>query len=673
MWKRRTYRNFSDEDEDRRRRKRRFFIFFLLLALVLIGGVIGLVVGLTQDSQITTSTTVPTTTTTTTTTDTTTTTTTTTDTTTTDTIITTTPVPIFSLTCPFDNVLPGLALDPADAIPAVLGNAMYIATNPCANLSLTYVDSPVTGFLKRNVIGGGLNLTSFPPMYPIPSLHMPSIGFMKGHVNAFSKRSLTNPLDFTALVGYFNTTFSFNTSFNTAFRMGYASVATDGIFRYFINVGMEMTKIVQHDYYNLDGNVAIINVGEIFNTSSPCYMHVSWTNTSHYQRRMRSFLGRFSILYVPLDVSDNATVFCLVISNTNDISGGGAYGYEIPITYPVIGLTRLDIGIYKTHYKITFDALGEPQVGGVNAARYANVYILNATALFNMEFIVHSCSGMQSLFSGRQDYSLSPVHDGDGICEQSDLYGSEFMGIRGLDYMLQLNQISDFSTCAFNGQQFFLYSGPIPVSDLNISTASITATNGVLLDAGLRSIQSTCGIGTRYTAAITYNLDSLYSGIAVFGSGIGNTSNFIFDLSQKQISIFGGTPMYGASLYGDQAFYLSFYQVSNQTTSTNFMYIYQTRRDIITNRTFIGDGPMTMINNVNLINVGIDTVPNKFEFTLSGMRNSTAPGAFDMTNQNLIIMSENMTRTFTLSDSCQSVSCTQRIYLRSTNYNGPPI
>lgn len=664
------------KDNPERKRLCFAFVFVFILALVITGTLLGV---LLKSSTTTGLTTVTTTTSTTTseapTASTSTTTeipTTTTTTTTTEIPTTTTSPPVFSVTCPVDYTYTNLIPDISTVTNLLqTGNATYVADAPCANLTQTFSDS-VRGYFKRTTPFSldQLNLTSRPPMYSVPNTTHPKVGHLLGTMQTFSKRSVTDPLDFTALVGAFNTTFSFNTSFNSSFRMGYASVATDGVYRYFTNVGLEMNKLVQHDYYNLTKNVKSINVGELFSVSSPCYMHSSWTNTSHYPRKLRyaAARNRFSLLYVPLNGSDNATVFCLVVSNTNDIFGGGAYGYEIPLTYPVIGLTRLDFGIYRYHYKITFDALGEAQAGGVTAARFANVYLLNATAIFNGEMTINSCSGMQSIFNGRQDYSLSPVHD-NGNCEINDYLASSFMGIDTAtsSYMLQLNKMNDFSTCTYDGvgELMQFYSGVVPT----FSNASISSgTGATLFDVGLRSVQSSCGLGTRYDAALTYNIDATHTGVALFGTG----SYPAIDLSAQGISVFGGTPMYGTS--GEIPFIVAFYQVSsNSTTTTNYMYRLQTNRNLVYNRTLSQGGPvktMTLLDNVNLISVGIDVVPLKNEFTLYGMQNASSPGSFQMANQNVIIMGENITRTFTLSDACQSVSCTQQIYLPTTIYTG---
>jgi hypothetical protein len=284
------------------------------------------------------------------------------------------------------------------------------------------------------------------------------------------------------------------------------------------------------------------------------------------------------------------------------------------------------------------------------------------------------CNYDQSFRNNQQDYSISPVHD-NGVCEETDFLSSMFIGIDPIGYTFQLNLMEDFSTCNFSmaGQQNGYFSSPISVSGLNIATGTtILSGNGVTtLDAGARAIQSTCGLGTRFSGIMTYNLDpgSGNSGLVVFGN------NAIFTVDYPNYNLFGGSMMFNDQNY-DAGLWVGFYQTSNVSgTSTNYRYLYQSLRDIVINRTFNGvisqPAQMTLIDNVNLISVGIDVVPDKYETTVYGMGNSSVPGVFQMTNQDLIMMGENVTRTFTLSDSCQSVSCTQQILLQTTPYTGP--
>jgi hypothetical protein len=607
--------------------------------------------------------------------------------TTSTTTTTTTISPVFSISCPPSFITTSLIQSAAFLNDVSnTGNATYIAPSPCANLTMSFVNENVNGFFKkkREDILQFMNFTHAHTTANVSYTSQPSFGVLHyGNVNFGGgvARSVTSPLDFSAFVGIFNTTFSFSTGFNSSFRMGYAFVAANGVYRYFTNIGMEMSKVVQHDYYNLASNFVEVNVGEIYPPTSPCFIDSSWTNTSHYPRALKYYklANRFSIIYVPLNSSDIANVFCLVVSNTSNLATGGAYGYEIPITYPAIGLDRLDIGIYKFHYKISFDALGEPQNASV-VSRYANTYLLNATAIFNAESIIFMCNGNQSL-NGVQNYSISPVHDS-GDCEDSDFLSSSFIGIHTAfqQYMLQGNEMISFNPCTYwgPGQQNALYAGPTPFTNLNISQGvqSILSGDGItLLDVGNAAIKSACGAGTRFTGAITYNTNvgaASNTGVAVFG----NSENMLIDPGPPGLNIFGGTPYY-LNQVSTAVLVIGFMQSSNTSgTSTNYRYSFiPGNRDIITNRTFNNlpsiPKQMTLVDNVNLISVGIDIVPNKYEFTIYGMGNSSTPGQYQMTNQDLIIMGENITRTFTLSDACQSVSCQQLLFLNTTAYIGP--
>jgi len=602
----------------------------------------------------------------------------------------TTPTPIFSITCPPDVFMSNFTIfNNLTDVP--FQNATYIAEAPCSGLTLTYINQTyVEPFYKRSEeretpLSSNNDQTTGPidQIQPPPSII--TTGYLMTHSMQYTnnfKRSVTHPLDWSANVGYFNSTTNFSTSFDLQYRMGYASVATDGVYKYTTNIGFHLNRLLQHDYYDMNRNVKYINIGENFDTSSICYIGNDWLNTTHYPRRMRrdSTTNRITILYVPLDMTDNATTFCVVISNTSDLFGGGSVGYEIPITYPARGLTRLDIGLYGKFYKVSFDALREPMIQSVTVARYGNAYYIDKLSAFSGSNQINMTSALQIFWLGRLQFSVSPVHNnGDcTIVPNDDFLTSSFVAVQtqGLvQYLLSGFSVVNFVTGNLINGVSTLLTGPSILNLLQNRNNTLLKDGTTYADLGDRSLQSACGKGGRIVGVLMLNNNNnltINSRSVIFG--VGPLINY--SLEHPDIDIFGTSI---AFLANSDIFVAAFYQVSRnaslQIPSVNYMYFFNNvARNINFEREFNGlanPQQLTLINNTNLISVGLDVVPNKFEFTISGLANSVVPGEYSMINQNIIIQGEIVTRTFTLSDSCQSVSCNQTIYFQTTNYTGP--
>lgn len=571
---------------------------------------------------------------------------------------------------------------------ALAGNAsIFVSGGTCGSINLVHSDVlPPSVFMKRNGIlnmpnkingtlaqvsipmNGTLNgvmIHNFTDTGPVPMHH-------------FGKRSVSAPYDWTEKIGDFSNAFMMNAS-NPILknRMGYPSLETDtnGIFRYFTHIGLEMNQVVQHDYYNMSGNLHAFNPGQVFNQSSLCYIGNTWTNTSHYPRRMRydGVTNRFVIFYIPLNSSDIATRLCVVISNSENMFFGGGYGFDIPLPFTARGPDRLDVGFLANTFQICFDAVGEayaPFTGTyttfTGAARYGNCVIIRRANIINGLPTVPICSigapGIQIGTSAYTNSTILPLHLplGVGTLFDNSLFQPDVVQQNGINqYCNTYGSLCDanFATCVFGG-------GATGVVPTQIIGWNITVTNNTI-DTGALSLQMSYSSPTgALVFAMTLNTNGSSSVIIIDAN---NQLHPLIKSTDANGSIFGATPLFLSDDTLVVAYQQFSFNISNQIPSTYFVYRLSsdapnTFRTPKYNVQMNGlANPMQIPTNANLISAGICAPSGKYEFSIMGMGHLTS-----MIHQDFRIQGEQFTRTFTVSDNCGSANCTQNIYLNST-------
>lgn len=622
-----------------------------------------------------------------------------------------------TITCPFDYY--GTSLNNATT-PNVSGNAVATtnATNACGNVTISYSDKvdPILTTKKRKTTEKQQKLVPYITNMQKEDdvmVRKNKKGKFMGRVDSLpnlqettttttkdlNSRSQSFPFDYTSKVGIFDNTFVVNISSNLAGRVGYPSLETDatGTFRYFTHIGYQMNRISQHDYYNTNPSIDLINPGIIFAPSSECYMSNTWTNTSHYPRQIRydALQNVFYILYIPLFQDDTARTICIVRSNGIDIKNDGAQAYAVTLPFTARCPDRFSVGLINTTIQFCFDALEEPYAPftGTNGpfpgvARFGNCFVVNK--LNHVEICSAELPGLQSAPGGSyyQNSTINPLHIPTTSSYYS-IYPSVFqmMNItRDFIYQIYRGNVSNYFIINYN--TCMLGTSPIVggvflsmINNKTISNNYKALKNNIEISLDVFSQQTIAGTNTfspynalsTFTANVGPGLDS----VIVVAADDENKRGV---LSLPGISLFGSTPL----ILPDDTVIISFQQYSTNSSkeipSTYFAYRLRTdpsgqyrirESNVIMNGLSNAGQQMSLQNRTNLLTAGICAPQNKAEFSIMGMGNSSAPGVYNMIHQNFIINGEHITRTFTASTNCESITCAQDIYLPTTSYTGP--
>lgn len=619
-----------------------------------------------------------------------------------------------SITCPADFV--GFVTD----IPTIslTGNASTVVASPCANLTLSYSDSapPVAQFKRKakfeptflpNTNNGtiqtsipmnghldGFFLPNFTDTGPVPGFDPATMG------GGGRKRSVTFPTDWTQQVGNYTAAFMMNTTGTTVLpnRMGFPSLEIDeaGEYRYFTHIGLPMSQVVQHDYYSMFSNLHVFNPGQVFLPNSSCYIGNNWgSNTSHYPRKMRYDVlsNRFFIVYIPLNYTiDVASNLCVVVSNNTNFFYGGAYGYNIPLPFNASGPNRMDVGILNNSVQVCFDAVNEPFAPSFfsnapypGAARFGNCVIIQKSNLLLANITAPICSvglpGVRGNYDAYQNATAAPMHlTSASSVYNNDMFYNNLAWQLGLYYQAFVNNFGrqriDMNSCTSAGLLFGnLLLAPNEFSfwnNWNISSSVPFLQNGVEIDIGHLAIQ------------VYLNGDDAVGTAVVNTDGIKKPSIMvftIFDEASRGLIELPNTVLYGGSptfVYEVGTVVVAYNQfstnTSNQIPSTYFSYRlstdpsgqYRSPKYNVQMNGLTNPQQISLVNNTNLISTGIAPKPGKMEFTMMGMGNSPTINLYDMIHDDFRIQGETFIRTFTLSDACNSTSCTQTIYLNST-------
>ena len=603
------------------------------------------------------------------------------------------------------NPCPNVTLSYTDSAPPV---AQYKRQEEFQIPEIVFTSGdPIQTSVPMNGHLGGVFLENFTDTGPIPGFSPES-----------RKRSVTFPTDWTQQVGNYSAAFMMNTTGSILLqgRMGFPSLETDqyGVYRYFTHLGMGMNQVVQHDYYSMFSNLHVFNPGQVFLPNSSCYIGNTWTqNTTHYQRKMRYDIltDRVFIIYTPTTISDVARRLCVVVSNSSNVFYGGAYGYEVPLPFNISGPNRMDVGILNNSIQVCMDGVNEPfaPYTGMDttytvAARFGNCFIIRKSNITTASLVVPICAtsvpGLQDSISNNvyQNATASPLHvtKKGPVQNYNDLFYNNFVFQLGINNQVRVNGFCrqssfpivpvttcyiDFDTCTSGGGYGTnsLNSPSIYDGNWNISSASTIVQNGVSVDIGYLSVQVHYYGFIPVATATVNTAPGKTPSIMVFSFFSANLQGMIGTGSGNQM-YFGGSPtiVLGSETFSPPNVVIAYHQfstnTSNQIPSTYFSYRlstdptgqYRTPKYNVQMNGLINPQQISLINGTNLISTGIAPRPGKMEFTMMGMGNSYAPGIYDMIHDDFRIQGEHFVRTFTLSDACNSTSCTQDIYLNST-------
>jgi hypothetical protein len=574
---------------------------------------------------------------------------------------------------------------------ALTGNAsVSVSGGSCGSVNLTYVDNlPALPFNKRNEEP----VITIEPIDP-PISSTPGEGYYAGQEMNYTelpmpegmmkKRSVTWPDDFMEKVGNFPSPIAIQGD-QPDNNPWITSLETDGVIRYAVFTANQSLAILQTDYYDITKNAHFFNPASenIFPPGSNCYANGSSLGWPNQLKRDRA-TNRFVFVYFN---PANASILCLVISNTNDFFNGGGYGYQInfPVTFNTI--SRLDFGIFNGNYTVCFDDYTQPEFTispAITAVplKWANCYVIFGSNITNGASSTKICNNR----IGDIEFTNTSAT----VLHTTNAYSFSFSGWRAQKFscLLWINNtclsprmlaitrvVSDFNTCTLSTFSTFDIHMPttsIITDAIQPTNPYLPTSNGVnIANPGLQKLSFDFN-GVRSVYAFTVYNGTRNSYIVY---GVGALEN-IFDP-------FPGTYLTGLNVFApnvkfffDGSIVMSYLSTSYNGTYpvTSISYAYALSSDPSFTLRPAGSGltlnglpnpqQLTVNNMSNPIVAGLAVPPgNRYEFTIFGPGGSSG---LEFVNQNFRIQGESFQRTFTVADDCGNASCVQNIYLNST-------
>jgi hypothetical protein len=606
--------------------------------------------------------------------------------------------------------------------PAVTGNATTYIGSPCGSATLTFTtENPPTNNVqqfKRQDFE-----TIIDPNATSVDLGPPVEGHLMGLIEVFTdlpmpmmtenqtspgKRSVTSPRDWAQQVGNFGTTYNITSSYTQGFNW-ISSLETDGVLRYAVYNTNQSFAILQHDYYDINGNAHFFNPGEVFPSGSPCDVPPG-TSTTGWQHDLKRDikLNRYVFVYFNVSVTN---IMCLVISNTSDFFNGGAVGYEIMLTSnsTYFGSNqRLRFSINGDMYSFCFDDFTQSSANNNNSAYIGPLYWGNCFALERARIIIGAstprlCSlqlnmldpsfRIYGLYSVEMLHQTTLIENATGIATGTGYVKVVLVQFPTTQLWILTTANADFTFWDFNLACIITANGAnnvgspttiinfasnaVPIyENLKYGNAVPTKVSSDIQDPQLRVFAWT----------IVDSINNTKIGWSVHGFFV---NNLPLNLGYTFTSVFDPYPgnyTHGVHVFAptikilpNKAGIVIAYQQStlNPTLSlpsTSYAYWLKTDPPGVLRpavyplfmNNLANPQRLTETNMTNPLSTGLAIHPTKLEFSIFGPGDAASANSWSFINQNFRIAGERWTRTFTLSDACGNTSCVQEIYLNST-------
>jgi hypothetical protein len=531
---------------------------------------------------------------------------------------------------------------------------------------------------------------------------------MDGESLSKKKKSVTWADDVTEKIGNFSSTYLITSSFNTDFNwLTSLEIDNTATYRYAMYNTNQSFILLQHDYNDIYENVHFFSPGDVFPNTSICYIPIGSSTTGwKHDLKLDVVSNRFVFIYFnPI----NASLMCLVQSNSSNFFSGGSIGYEISLPYTFNSITNLELGI-NNYYRFCFDDFTQNIANNANQSYqgplyWANCFVLEKERIINGIDAPRICPLLANRYGGVYNFSTTPYHRRDTTGSISiNTAGGAFLtsdplvipnnlllgfvvpiqvfggGLSwnfdsGCIYSIeratnQLIQPSSDTLYPFtNPTNFGLIPSKNGLFINSLSNKISVDLTSVLFMSAVANVEynSTGNSVIRWSVHGTFAPAFLVNFSAIFNPGPGtySTGLHVFNPTIKFLS-----NRIGIVLAYQQS---SLNPIYDNLPSTSYAYWLYTDPPgtlrVPVNPSF-NNLPirqnLTAVNMTNPFNVGLAMHPSKNEFSIFGPGNAE-PNAWTFIHQNLRIQGEYFQRTFSLQDGCGNIqSCTQNIFLNSS-------